>query len=185
MRYIAIHHTAVSARTTPYQLWAVNNYHKSKWNMVSSLGWYVGYNYFIDKSGITTQTRSHTEETMANKGHNCDVPERCDTISICMSGDFNIETPSEAQIASLRRIIDRLQVMYPDAEIVGHRDIQRNRTCPGRLLTMDYIKTHIMREKSKPNDHDVEKMRKIGEMAEKLSKLRLLIEKLKALLAKM
>jgi hypothetical protein len=130
-KYIAIHHTAVE-RTTQPQLQAVNRYHQGKWNMKSRLGYYVGYNHFIDVDGTATQTRAWMEETMANKGHNCDVLQRCDTISVCLADNYNVSGHvSQAQNASLSVLIRDIKKHYPKIKVVGHRDIQTGRTCPG------------------------------------------------------
>jgi hypothetical protein len=132
-KYLAIHHTA-SVRGSN-QLYAVDKYHREERGYPrGTLGFNVGYNYFLDVDGKITQTRMEGEETMAQKKHNCDVPERCDTISICLAGNFDIELPNDAQIKSLRKFIEGRNL-----EVVFHRDLQVNRTCPGRLFTKTYL----------------------------------------------
>ena len=140
MQYIAVHHSAVVAGSTP-QLFAVDRYHKNKWNMKSQRGWYVGYNYFIDTDGTVTQTRNHDEETIANRGHNCDVPERCDTISICLADNYNrTDAIDIRQYMELCDLIRDLQCQYKNTlTVVGHRDLQKDRTCPG----MNFDKAEI------------------------------------------
>jgi|TARA_R100001530_G_scaffold121199_2_gene88600 N-acetyl-anhydromuramyl-L-alanine amidase AmpD len=129
MKYIALHHTAVKGGAP--QLYAVNRYHKGKWDMKSKLGWYVGYNFFCEKDGTRTQTRKIGEETIANRGHNCDVPSRCDTISYCMAGHFDSEVPTDAQDKDFIKFIKEMKEKYPEIKVVGHRNLQANRTCPG------------------------------------------------------
>lgn len=169
-KQIAIHHTAVSRTTNKVQLYAVNRYHKEKWNMKSSLGWYVGYNFFIDSDGTITQCRSLDEETVANKGHNCDIPERCDTISVCLSGNFDQEYPSEAQNASLRRFL----LERPTLSVTFHRDIQKSRRCPGRNMTHEYISslTKII------TTYEMEKAEKIKALQSQLDALRKVVDEL-------
>ena len=154
IKNIAIHHTAVAKGRQKYQLRAVNRYHKDKWNMISNLNWYIGYNYFIDTHGVVTNTRQIGEETMAQKGHNFD------TISICLAGNFNEEYPSWSQNASLRYLIRRLKEQYPNVNITTHRDLQENRVCPGNLFTDEYM-TSILTE---PTPEEKEKQTKIMEM---------------------
>lgn len=136
MKFICLHHTAVKNTGSP-QLWAVDRYHKNKWNMISKYGWYVGYNYFCDTDGRRTQTRALNEETIANRGHNCDVPARCDAISYCMAGDFRVETPNKKQEDDFWKFLREMRRLYPDIIVVGHRELQKDRTCPE--LPQDYI----------------------------------------------
>ena len=133
MKNIVIHHTSVSVEKQGTQLLAVNRYHKNKWEMKSKLGWYVGYNYFIDVNGRMTPTRQEGEETMAQKGHNFD------SISICLAGDFVVEYPSNVQIDALVDLMKEIRGRYPSIKIVGHRALQANRTCPGKLMSKKYI----------------------------------------------
>lgn len=137
MKYLAIHHTAVSS-TSP-QLYAVNRYHKGKFGVRSSLGWYVGYNDFIDIDGRKTHCREWGEETTAVIGHNCDKPERCDTIHVCVAGDFNFDVLAGKQLDALKAHIYEVRKTYPDIQVVGHRDLQDNRTCPGLHINPEAI----------------------------------------------
>lgn len=147
----AIHHTA--ARRVPFgsQLQAVNEYHRTKdwgngWRQehTSSLGWWVGYNYFIDIDGKVTNTRKVGEETIANIGHNCNSDTSCDTISVCLAGDFNQELPTEAQISSLKALIAQFEATYGKIHYTFHRLIQPGRTCPGSLFTEEYFQRVVM-----------------------------------------
>lgn len=179
-KQIAIHHTAVSRESNFRQLAAVDKYHKGKWNMKSTLGWYVGYNFFIDTDGSLTQTRAIGEETMANKGHNCDVEERCDTISVCLTGDFNRELPSDKQIEALKGFIEDFNFLYSDIKTVLHRGIQTNRTCPGGLFTKQYLDIRIL---NKGETHsDITKKIELSTIIEELGFLE---TQLKRLLAKL
>lgn len=173
---IAVHHTAVGRNGLP-QLYAVNRYHKQKWGMKSSLGWYVGYNFFVDESGVITQCRSLEDETVANVGHNCDVPERCDTISVCFSGNGDVERLNTRQEQAWREFIEN----YPNLKITLHRDIQANRTCPGTLIDVEYLNGLLDED---PNN-DKEKQEEIEKLQRQIDVLRSLIKKLlKALLKK-
>lgn len=121
--------------------------------MYSSLGWYVGYNSFIDVDGRFQATRKIGEETAAIKGHNCDIEENCDTISVCLAGDFNRELPTDKQVKSLREYIEALKLTYPDIKVTFHRALQEYRTCPGILFTDDYLKLAILQ-----NTEELDKM---------------------------
>jgi len=182
IKQYAIHHTAVSRNRQAIQLFAVNRYHQGKWNAKSSLGWYVGYNYFIDVDGTTTNTRAVGEETIANVGHNCDVEARCDTISICLAGDFNKQLLTDAQVNALRKLIQKLQQTYPSIEATFHRDIQANRTCPGVLYTMQYHKERVLGYSAYPDPDDINKQKKIADLRRKLDNLRQALHRLQMML---
>jgi len=141
---IAIHHTEVSRSEARSQLQAVNRYHKEKWNSKSSLGYYVGYNFFVDVNGVVTHAREVGTETIAQTGHNC-TGGSC-AISVCLAGDFNRELPSDAQIESTKELLEFLLTAYPNVPVVGHRDLQADRTCPGVLMTPEYIRVRLLGE---------------------------------------
>lgn len=132
---IAIHETAVRRGITP-QFLGVNRYHKEKFNMPSKRGLYICYNEFVDVDGTRSKIRDFGEETCAIKGHNCDVPERCDTYSICFALDGDSQTFNDRQKETFLEILDD----FPDAELSLHRLLQPNRTCPGKLITLEYLK---------------------------------------------
>lgn len=129
IKHIILHHTAVSRSKQPIQYDSVNKYHKSKWNMVSELGQYTGYNFFCEASGALTQARKIGEETIAQIGMNCDVPSRCLGISFCMAGDFRVEKPTKEQVAVFRKFIKDVKEKYPNVTIIQHKDADKNRTC--------------------------------------------------------
>ena len=57
--FIILHHTLTDRDTTTFN--AVNNYHKDLWNFESSLGYFIGYHYFITADGKVTQGRADWE----------------------------------------------------------------------------------------------------------------------------
>ena len=170
-----VHHTAVSLGKAPTQLYAVNRYHRDKdwgggWKQKqpSSLGWWVGYNYFIDGDGELTKCREIGEETLAQTGLNCDTEERCTAVSICLAGNFNNDLPNAKQRATLRKLISELEEKYPGIRTKFHRDVQANRTCPGNLYTHDYHKNVVLKEEEPDNDDLADQLRKIEDILRKL-----------------
>lgn len=126
---VVLHHTAVSRATQPLQLDSVNTYHKQKWNDVSELGYYTGYNFFVEPTGARTQCRLVGEETIAQVGNNCDVPERCGMVSYCMAGNFAAEKPTQHQVNDFVEFVAEVRKRYPNAVVKQHKDVQANRTC--------------------------------------------------------
>ena len=104
LRFRALHNTAVSYSDVKNQLWRVNNHHMRKYNMNTMLGFYVGYNGFIDTDGTFTQTRLIGEETAAIVGHNCDRPTTCDTVSFCGAFNGDKEVLNQAQRKPLKKL---------------------------------------------------------------------------------
>lgn len=136
----------------------VDRAHKNRWNFISSLGYYGGYNFFIDKTGEITQFRAIGEETAAQAGHNFD------TVSICLAGNFSgVDKPTKEQIESLKFImISLLEKKHtfkvnPNTEInIGwgniypHRVLQPNHTeCNGTHLPNNWARTLVAEYLSK------------------------------------
>ena len=194
----ALHHTGVSRLKQPIQIYAVNRYHRDKcwtcnevvgrfkpieivkhnkrhghypWFLPQSrTGWYIAYNDFIDGDGTLTHTRDYDEQQAAQRGHNCDIPEKCDTNSICSAGNFNIEHPSEDQNDTLRGFL----LDDEELDITFHRDLQKSRTCPGRNINQKYLNDLL--KKGTPEEE--EKAEQIKALQSKLDVLRKMVEAL-------
>src|SRR3990167_623579 len=177
IKFLAVHHTAALNTGKP-QLYAVDRFHQQKWGMLSKKGWWVGYNYFCDVDGKRTNTREIGEETIAQIGHNCNVAERCDTISYCMAGDFRSQKHTEAQERDFREFVDEMRSQYPSITVVGHRDLQAGRSCPE--LPQEYIDSFnkIL------DSEDTLKKEKIRELQQVLDVIRSLVVKLLSLFNK-
>ncbi len=134
--WIILHHTAVSYDKNPDQFNATNIYHKSIGFPISSLGFFTGYQYEINKDGKVYQARIDTETGAHTKGMNNS------SIGICADGNFDIEMPTPAQVASLRILISRLSSEFriPPENIVPHRKFA-NKTCYGSRLSDDWARS--------------------------------------------
>lgn len=117
--HIIIHHTSVNSDKSQFQ--AVNNYHKSLGfpQSPSSL-LYIGYHWFLERDGTTIRAKKDKDEGAHTLGG-----WNKKSIGVCLAGDFSLETPSEAQIASLRVLIHEYNLPY-----LLHSEAQSNRTCP-------------------------------------------------------
>mgnify|MGYP001559835005 CR=1 FL=1 len=102
---IIIHHTA--NETQEPQLKLTDNYHKQEGFPKSSLGYYVGYTYFVERDGTTTQTRIDTEEQAHTKEFNFN------SIGICLAGNFDKEQPTTTQRHKLRELIKQNRQVIP------------------------------------------------------------------------
>lgn len=125
------HHTAGKHRI---QFEEVNDQHRLKnwgtkekpyYTPKSELGFYVGYNFLIEKSGVIRQARKIGETTLATIGYNRTMG------SICLAGDFRTEKPTEAQIASLKQLYGWILESKAVPMYYRHGDMKYNSTeCP-------------------------------------------------------
>ena len=141
--YLIVHHSGGTdanplADTSNHTFEIINEYHKQKWNFKSSLGYYIGYHYFIDKNGNVTQGRADTDEGAHTKGYNAK------SIGICLAGNFDATLPTPAQIEALKALLLRLSNKYgiTNENIVPHRKFA-NKTCYGRKLSDDWARNLV------------------------------------------
>jgi len=181
LKYLVLHHTS-SYSTGASQLQAVNEYHQVKnWGTTkhpwyqpkpSSLGYYVVYTYFMDARGKITQTRARGEEQLAQKGYNTGSE------SMCLQGDFNAQMPTQAQIDSLRAFIIE-EVKQYGVVLKLHKELQKNRTCPGYFCSRKFLETVVLKTKVQTSDKvDKEKAKKIAELMKQLEEAKSLLAKL-------
>jgi hypothetical protein len=131
IKYIVIHHSAVSREKNSDQFEANNNYHKSKGFPKSSFGYYLGYHYEISPSGKLRYARAEGEMGAHTVGLN-----EC-SIGVCLDGNFDIELPTKEQEEQLRMLLFEFKNNYPKAKIVYHRQFAI-KTCPGKLIPDDW-----------------------------------------------
>lgn len=128
-----IHHsggtdTQPLADSSNYTFAQCNADHKVRFNFISSLGFYVGYQYVIEKDGKTTQGRADTEEGAHTVGRNKD------SIGIMLSGNFDATLPTQAQITALKELFKKLAPKYNIKKASPHRAYAK-KTCYGNKLS--------------------------------------------------
>ena len=138
IKYLIIHH---SGGTDLNPLQDSSNYtvkqcdadHKARFGMKSSLGWWVGYTYFIDWKGKVTQCRKDGELGAHTIGRNSD------SIGICLAGNFDATLPTPEQVASLSDLINKKAKEFAITadRIVPHRHFA-SKTCFGKKLKDDW-----------------------------------------------
>lgn len=95
-----------------------------------SLGWKgCGYHYVIPTDGTLEEGRPEAEMGAHCRHHNRH------SIGICYIGGLSADgtpadTRTEAQRATLRRLLAFLHRRFPRALIVGHRDLDPLKACP-------------------------------------------------------
>jgi len=86
----------------------------------------IPYHFVIDTDGTLHATRPITRMGAHCKGHNAD------SIGIALMGNLDKTPPTEAQVATLTRLIADLRRKFP-VPVLGHGDL-RPTACPGRYL---------------------------------------------------
>ena len=90
----------------------------------------IGYHYYITKDGVVYPCRPESEEGAHARHYNAH------SIGICYEGGLDekgkpADTRTPAQKASLEDLLYSLVLDYPDAEILGHRDLPNvHKECP-------------------------------------------------------
>lgn len=116
--------------------WEVDEYHRQLWNFKSSLGHYIGYQYYVDKTGKVWRGRADDEEGAHTIGRNQD------SIGICLEGNFDLQRPTALQMISLKNLILKKMTEWaikPD-QIFGHRTYAPYKSCPGKLFKDSELK---------------------------------------------
>lgn len=145
-KYLVVHHTASGwdrPKESSQHLTAIdiNELHRIRFDLQSSLGWWGGYNIYIDKKGDITQFRAIGEETCAQYGYNFDGI----AISVCLAGNFtpgSPDMPTAAQIRTLqfiRKTLTEDGIVFDEKNIVPHRRFA-NTSCYGMSLSDDWAR---------------------------------------------
>lgn len=133
--YLIVHHTGGTdadpkADTSNHTFEIVDAWHKQLWNFKSSLGHYIGYQYFIDKTGKVTQGRADTDEGAHT------IRKNLSSLGICLAGNFDTTLPTKEQIAALKTLLKAKMAQYsiPLANVVPHRTFAE-KSCYGNRLS--------------------------------------------------
>lgn len=131
-KYIIIHHSAISRKKNENQFDAIVKYHKS-------LGWgNIGYHRVIEPNGRIRQGRAFNEIGAHCKEQGMNYQ----SLGICLTGNFDTESPTDRQIYSLRDELLFLTKKYKiiPARILFHRDLANYKSCPGLNLKRDSVR---------------------------------------------
>ena len=90
----------------------------------------IGYHFYITKDGVLYPCRPEAEIGAHAKHYNAH------SIGICYEGGLDkdgnpADTRTPAQKLTMRQLLEQLSLDYPDAEIIGHRDLPWvKKACP-------------------------------------------------------
>lgn len=97
-----------------------------------------GYHYVVLADGDTVQLLDESGISNGVKGYNST------SINVAYTGgvekDRNVDNRTEAQRISLRKILQELRSRYPQAVILGHRDISSDKNGNGIVDPWERIK---------------------------------------------
>ena len=116
-------HCSANRAGSALRLADIDRYHRS-------LGWKgCGYHYVIPTDGTLEEGRPEAEMGAHCRHHNRH------SIGICYIGGLSADgtpadTRTEAQRATLRRLLASLHRRFPRALIIGHRDLDPLKACP-------------------------------------------------------
>ena len=120
LEYIVIHHTASTRDMTVQEIHQLHLNQGENWKG-------IGYHFYIDKQGVIW--RGRPEEMSGSHALDYNFV----SIGICLSGNFEIEQPTEKQLQSLSELLQHLKQKYGNVQVVGHRDLNAT-ACPGKNL---------------------------------------------------
>lgn len=120
LKYIVIHHTASTRDMTVQEIHQLHLNQGENWKG-------IGYHFYIDKQGVIWRGRP---EEMSGS-HALDY--NSVSLGICLSGNFEIEKPTEKQIQSVTDLVKYLRKKYGNFKLVGHKDLNAT-ACPGQYL---------------------------------------------------
>lgn len=147
--YLIVHHTGGTdasplADSSNFTFEQCNQLHKEKFNMKSSLGFYVGYHYYIEKDGKLKQARADTDEGAHTIGKNTS------SLGICLAGNFDATFPTAEQLITLKDILNKKSKQYniKPENIVPHRAFA-TKTCYGKKLSDDWARSLLVPVESK------------------------------------
>ena len=154
MKYLIVHSEGSPVITNAPRVDIVNQEHRQRFDMRSSLGWWVGYTYFIEKSGKVIQCRKDTEEGAHTKGYNMNI-------GICLAGNGDVEVPTPAQVLSLKNLLEEKSKLYniQKENIVPHRHFLQHheKTCYGSLIADTWAQNIIDTPTLIPPTEEVQK----------------------------
>lgn len=137
---IIVHHDGVSRAGPSFAI--VNDFHKGRDFPLSSLGFYVGYTYWVERDGTAIRARSDDEEQAHTVGQNFS------SIGIGLAGNFDAEDPTDQQVAALGVLLSGYCTKYrlQATDIYPHRHFAQ-KTCYGMRLDDHWASVVFLRHK--------------------------------------
>jgi N-acetylmuramoyl-L-alanine amidase len=97
----------------------------------------IGYHYVVYRDGTIHEGRKETEIGAHASGYNAHSIGVCYIGGLAKDGKTPKDTRTQAQRDALVRLLRELVLKYPDAEIIGHRDVSQ-KACPSFDAKKEY-----------------------------------------------
>ena len=143
---IIVHCTDYSYRLLPDQLKACDGWHRDRGFPVSRLGYFIGYHRLITNDKCY-KTREDSEEGAHCNQQENGVSMNFQSLGVCIGFDGDVEFPTPKQYALLQKQIFEWQDTYkiPNERVFFHRHFATEKSCPGSLITNQWLKDLLTR----------------------------------------
>lgn len=131
--FIVVHHTADN---NDLSIEEIDDLHQ---NRPKNPFYGCGYHFVIRRTGDVEIGRPEHIRGAQAYGYNHR------SIGVVLNGDFTARVPTEAQMETLVWVIQDLKSRYPEAEIVGHRDLMPTQ-CPGNSFPWEELISRLEEE---------------------------------------
>ena len=100
----------------------------------------IGYHYVVRLDGTVETGRKENEIGAHAKGYNANSIGVCYVGGLSSDGKTPKDTRTPAQKSALKKLLHTLKQRYPDARIVGHRDLSPDTNHNGKVDKWEWIK---------------------------------------------
>ena len=100
----------------------------------------IGYHYVVRLDGTVEMGRKENEIGAHAKGYNANSIGVCYVGGLASDGKTPKDTRTPAQKSALKKLLHTLKQRYPDARIVGHRDLSPDTNHNGKVDQWEWIK---------------------------------------------
>ena len=103
----------------------------------------IGYNCTVEK--IKDEYEALYGRPLTEAGaHTIGYNQR--SLGVCVIGNFELAPPTEEQLKVLiSRVLKPWMQIFniPVKNVLGHREVQKNRTCPGKFFNLDDLRKRL------------------------------------------
>lgn len=100
----------------------------------------IGYHYVIRLDGTVETGRKENEVGAHAKGYNANSIGVCYVGGLASDGKTPKDTRTAAQKSALKKLLHTLKQRYPNARIVGHRDLSPDLNHDGKIEPNEWVK---------------------------------------------
>lgn len=125
VKYIVVHCTGTkSSENTDARV--IHRYHTQQQGYAM-----IGYHFLVKTDGTV-----ETGRPLFLQGAHCRAARmNSQSIGVCYVGGVdmsgvNADTRTEEQKEALLKLISELRRLYPNVKVIGHRDVEPNKSCP-------------------------------------------------------